>query len=58
MVVCPLCGGKGTIPTRHISWGDGIYKEETCNACHGFKYVKEVPTSKQQITMLYADYRK
>ena len=55
-MICPLCGGKGTVPTHHVHFGDGIYKEETCNACKGRKYVKEVPTDKTQITILYADY--
>ena len=53
---CPLCSGKGTIPTRRIRWGDGVYKPETCNACHGAGQVEEVKTDKMQITILYADY--
>ena len=53
---CPLCSGKGTIPVRRISWGDGVYKPEPCNVCHGTGVAKEVATDKQQIVVYYADY--
>lgn len=48
---CPLCKGKKTIPTRHIHFGDGVYKEEKCPCCHGDGEVDEISTSKSQIVI-------
>ena len=57
MKTCPLCAGKGTIPVRRIHFGDGVYKPEMCNVCHGTGEVEEVQTDKKHIVMYYADYR-
>jgi DnaJ-class molecular chaperone len=50
--VCPLCGGKGEVPVRHIHFGDGVYKPETCMVCKGTGKVDVEPTSKTTITII------
>ena len=55
-MICPLCSGKGVIPTRKVHWGDGVYKPDVCPACHGTGEVEEKETSKHHIVMYYTDY--
>ena len=52
MSVCPLCSGKGEIPIRHVHFGDGVYKPETCMVCNGTGEVDIEPTRKSTIVII------